>query len=582
MSSNTKFFVAAAAAALASTATAQETCGTATPIVDGTVMFDTTAAVDEMTIVPTCGGTGPANDIWYAYTAAADGMGQFSLCGSGFDTRLEIFDDCAGAALACNDDFCTLQSELILPLTTGTTYYIRVFGWNGATGMGQLTVDGSFVPGDECATALPIDVDTPTAFDTTPATESDLDFSCIVGTGDPRSPDLWYTFTASATYMATATTCGTAAYDTKIEVYDGDCGMLNSIACDDDTTGCAGFTSEAMFPVTAGTQYWVRVGGWRTTSFGTGDLLVTGPPPPPAGCATTLFASNNGGAVGGAVFFDLTLANATTLTGISTNYGNAAGESVGVEMYTVPGTHVGNEMDMSLWTLAAVDNGQATAAGDDNPTAISFSDPAHLAAGTWGVALVAVNADHEYTNGTGMNETATSGDGNITITAGAGQNTPFSSGLFMPRVWNGQMCAADNSIGSNYCGIAVPNSTGGSGQIGAYGSTSVADNNLLVVAQGLPAGNFGLFLNSATQDFVPVPVPGETVGNLCLGGEIGRGAVVLSSALGSASTQYDLSALPQPMGPVSVMAGEAWYFQLWYRDSGSDSNYTDAICITFD
>ena len=50
--------------------------------------------------------------------------------------------------------------------------------------------------GDECVTATSLPFDTPTAFDTTGASESAPAFSCIAGSGDPTSKDVWFTFTA--------------------------------------------------------------------------------------------------------------------------------------------------------------------------------------------------------------------------------------------------------------------------------------------------------------------------------------------------------------------------------------------------
>ncbi|MDA1265781.1 MAG: hypothetical protein O2816_11935 [Planctomycetota bacterium] len=56
-----------------------------------------------------------------------------------------------------------------------------------------------------------------------------------------------------------------------------------------------------------------------------------------------------------------------------------------------------------------------------------------------------------------------------------------------------------------------------------------------------------------------------------------------SCGAGELQISVDLTALPRPGGPISVMAGETWNFQLWFRDlnPGPTSNFTDAISITF-
>jgi hypothetical protein len=43
--------------------------------------------------------------------------------------------------LACNDDYCDLQSELTIGLTAGENYLIRVAGYDGETGDYTLTIE---------------------------------------------------------------------------------------------------------------------------------------------------------------------------------------------------------------------------------------------------------------------------------------------------------------------------------------------------------------------------------------------------------------------------------------------------------
>ncbi len=271
---------AATAALLVQGAFSQDECTTAVPVTDGMTAFDTTLANDEG--LPVACGFGAAFDIWYAYTPAAAGPLTVSTCNAAsFDTRLEVYESCGGTLLGCNDDGpgCSgFTSELTVNIAAGADVYIRVMGYNGATGTGTLTVDGPVFP-DECADAALVTPDLPFAFDTTNATETGFDFSCNPFGGDLRSRDIWLTFTATADYMASASTCNTASYDTKIEIYDGTCGVLNSIICEEDTAGCAGFTTTANFMAVNGTQYFIRIGGWQTGEFGPGEILVTGPPP---------------------------------------------------------------------------------------------------------------------------------------------------------------------------------------------------------------------------------------------------------------------------------------------------------------
>ncbi len=80
-----------------------------------------------------------APDVVYTYTPTEDGALDISLCGSTYDTGLYVFD--AGLVeVACNDDFCGLQSQLTAPVMAGVQYYIVVDGYSTANGDYTITV----------------------------------------------------------------------------------------------------------------------------------------------------------------------------------------------------------------------------------------------------------------------------------------------------------------------------------------------------------------------------------------------------------------------------------------------------------
>jgi hypothetical protein len=74
-----------------------------------------------------------APDVVYRYVASQTDVALISLCGSTYDTGLYVFDSSL-VQIACNDDFCELQSELRVNLTAGQTYYIIVDGYSSASG----------------------------------------------------------------------------------------------------------------------------------------------------------------------------------------------------------------------------------------------------------------------------------------------------------------------------------------------------------------------------------------------------------------------------------------------------------------
>lgn len=144
--------------------------------------------------------------------------------------------------------------------------------------------------------------------------------------------------------------------------------------------------------------------------------------------------------------------------------------------------------------------------------------------------------------------------------------------------------AGSSQIGTNYC-MAAPNSTGMPGVMSAIGSNNAANNNLTITAADLPANQFGIFLTSRTQAFVPT-AGGTSNGNLCLGGNIGRfsmpGQILSSGSGGTFSLSPDLSALPEGGSTSPAMTGDTWNFQAWYRDGvGLGSNFTDGFEVLF-
>ncbi|MEE9127251.1 MAG: hypothetical protein V3U11_08925, partial [Planctomycetota bacterium] len=195
---------------------------------------------------------------------------------------------------------------------------------------------------------------------------------------------------------------------------------------------------------------------------------------------------------------------------------------------------------------------------------------------SWSIIGIAIGADQTLWV-TGQQETKLLNFDQAGSLLGSFDVGPATSPLFLTVPVTGE------DIGTNYCGPANPNSTGQSAAISAFGSTTASFNILTLTASLLPVNVFGYFLNSDVQGFRPLP-PGSQ-GNLCVGGAIGRHAkqIANSGAAGELVIDVDLTALPRPNGTHSVVAGETWNFQCWFRDKqgGHTSNFTDGIEIVF-
>lgn len=132
------------------------------------------------------------------------------------------------------------------------------------------------------------------------------------------------------------------------------------------------------------------------------------------------------------------------------------------------------------------------------------------------------------------------------------------------------------------CAQTVPNSTGRTGKLQAFGSTDLARNDLSLLFHDLPPSQFVLLLDARAE--ATVPGAGGSLGTLCLGGPIGRfPQIELSTGVGTVRRPLDLGQLPTPNALVPVQAGETWFFQGWHRDfaQGPTSNFTDAVEVVF-
>lgn len=80
--------------------------------------------------------TASERDVYYSWTADCTGDATIDTIGSVLtnnDTVLSVYEtSCGGPELACDDDigFPNFLSEVTLPVTSGTTYIIRVAGWD--------------------------------------------------------------------------------------------------------------------------------------------------------------------------------------------------------------------------------------------------------------------------------------------------------------------------------------------------------------------------------------------------------------------------------------------------------------------
>jgi len=155
----------------------------------------------------------------------------------------------------------------------------------------------------------------------------------------------------------------------------------------------------------------------------------------------------------------------------------------------------------------------------------------------------------------------------------------LGSGVLTDNDMNGVPDQCETPPGTNYCSTN-PNSTGVEASISASGSSTVASNDLSLLASDVPPGRFGYFLMSETQGFIPLFSGSQ--GNFCLGSPFVRFAQQGMTANASGELMLNVDYFSLPNGSF-ILPGDTWNFQAWFRDQnpGNTSNTTDGLEIQF-
>ena len=211
-------------------------------------------------------GEAAAVSVWYSWTAPATGTATIDTATSGFDTMLGVYTGSAVNSLsnvASNDDVsaATLTSRVRFQATLGVVYRIRVDGYATDTGTINLHLDEVLLPAnDDFANGYILS-------GTNVSQLGDTNLGATLQTGEPNTiagqtagNSIWYRWTAP---ISTAVTIDTATsdFDTLIGVYTGNAVNALTDVASNDNAGGGLQTSKVSFPITAGTEYRIRVDG---------------------------------------------------------------------------------------------------------------------------------------------------------------------------------------------------------------------------------------------------------------------------------------------------------------------------------
>ena len=256
-----------------------------------------------------------SRSVWWRWQAPQSGTVTIDTRGSSFDTTLGVYTGSRVSTLiriAENDDADGQLSRVVLDVTAGTAYRLRVAGFDGTTGNIVLNWNLETASPPPTGPANDLFSNALTISGQSGRTTGN-NVGATVETREPGSGSrsVWWRWQAPQSGTVTIDTRG-SSFDTTLGVYTGSrVSTLIRIAENDDADGQL---SRVVLDVTAGTAYRLRVAGFDGT---TGNIVLNWnletASPPPTGPANDLFS------------------NALTISGQS---GRTTGNNVGATVET--------------------------------------------------------------------------------------------------------------------------------------------------------------------------------------------------------------------------------------------------------
>lgn len=355
--------------------TVQKVCLNTTPYPSGTVSVPT----DESTVsISTCSYTTEYSN----FSGAVSGeIYEFSCTISGthkYVTVTDIANNVLASGISPFSWTASLNGSFRVHWTDDMTC-----GGTSSCHTTTVTCSSCISSNDNCANAEEI-FNGVTAFSTLGYTGSN-ESSCG-STGDIN--DGWYVYTASCTGDVTVSTCSDASFDTTLAAFDG-CGGAE-LACNDDSSGCSGNTSEITFSVVSGNQYWIRIAGYNETT-GTGNITIDCAVLAPENdeCVNAISVSNPSSTAGTTINATTTGAPPICITSVNTggvwySYTSSVSEEVTISLCGAPydskiGVYTGS---CGSFSCIIGEDDDFTVCGNDDPS-VTFTTTTNFAPVTY-------------------------------------------------------------------------------------------------------------------------------------------------------------------------------------------------------
>jgi len=239
------------------------------PLSSSGANFNATKEVGE----PNHGDNTGGKSVWWSWTASVDGNISIDTYDSNFDTTLGVYTGNSVDSLnliRTNDDRRGVKSSVVITVSSGTTYYIAVDGYDGDFGsiVINITSSGGEVPeNDNFSNALSITGIPSSVTGTNRFASKEIDEDNHGGNAGGRS--VWWVWSSPVSQEVMVDTFG-SSYNTTLGVYRGSqINNLSLIAGNDNAA--SGTQSAVTFTADEGIFYYIAVDGSNGAS---GDVAL--------------------------------------------------------------------------------------------------------------------------------------------------------------------------------------------------------------------------------------------------------------------------------------------------------------------
>ena len=251
-------------------------------ITDTFTNVGTTAEEDSIAPNPTCGFY-QGGDVWFTFVMPVSGVVRIEIDKlSGPNPQYALYQGTCGSFSQIRCDQLDEQNTHNDPALAGLTLYLRVFGYNSASG-GTFTLclwDPPTPPNEDCTIAIPLNVggscvitDT---FSNKYAAAPEITAAPNPTCGFYNGGDVWFSFVMPASGVLRVEIDKLTGAAPQYALYEGACGSLSQIRCDQlDEQNTVNDIS------LAGQTVLIRVFGYNSEEGGTFTLCLWEPNSPP-------------------------------------------------------------------------------------------------------------------------------------------------------------------------------------------------------------------------------------------------------------------------------------------------------------